>query len=165
VSCYLPTTRAIAYGTSVADRIDGDDNPLVETPGSDSSQSSITDTTDNADNPLPETPGSDSTQSSTTDTTENEDNPSLGIATGDEHGTHVLGIIGAIEDNDIGIQGINDKAPLWVGRAVGSGAWAESLVEFADASDDSEQPNALRLRLRYFSPWGYSRISSCLYCR
>ncbi|MEQ9354453.1 S8 family serine peptidase, partial [Coleofasciculus chthonoplastes] len=45
--------------------------------------------------------------------------------------------------NDIGIEGINDDAPLWVGRAVGSGRWAESLVEFVDAAQESGQPNAV----------------------
>ncbi len=127
------------------DRIDGDDNPLVETGEVDSIQvPSTIDATENKDNPSPEIAAGDSAQvTSTTDATENEDNPSPRIAAGDEHGTHVLGVIGAIEDNDIGIQGINDKAPLWVGRAVGSGEWAESLVEFADAYYDSEQPNAI----------------------
>jgi N-acetylmuramoyl-L-alanine amidase len=60
-----------------------------------------------------------------------------------EHGTHVLGIIGATQDNDIGIDGVNDNAPIWVGRAVGSGQWANSLVEFVDAAKESGQPNAV----------------------
>ncbi|MEQ8467602.1 S8 family serine peptidase, partial [Coleofasciculus sp. E1-EBD-02] len=57
--------------------------------------------------------------------------------------THVLGIIAAQQDNDIGIDGINDDAPLWVGRAVGSGEWADSLVEFVDTAKESSQPNAV----------------------
>lgn len=56
-------------------------------------------------------------------------NPLLRAGEGDEHGSHVLGIIGATRDNGVGIDGINDKAPLWVGRAIGSGQWARSLRE------------------------------------
>lgn len=70
-------------------------------------------------------------------------NPLLRAGEGDEHGSHVLGIIGATRDNGVGIDGINDKAPLWVGRAIGSGKWAESLVEFVDAAVESGQPNAV----------------------
>ena len=74
---------------------------------------------------------------------DNDNNPLLSEGEGNEHGTHILGIIGATENNDIGIDGINDQAPLWVSRAVGSGKWAESLVEFVDAARESEQPNAV----------------------
>ena len=61
---------------------------------------------------------------------------------GNEHGTGVLGIVGATQNNGIGINGINDKAPLWVGRAVGSGNWADSLVEFVNYAQQSGQPHA-----------------------
>ncbi|MBE9126923.1 MULTISPECIES: S8 family serine peptidase [unclassified Coleofasciculus] len=77
------------------------------------------------------------------DRIDSDDNPLLTAGEGNEHGTHVLGIIGATQDNDIGIDGINPDAPLWVGRAVGSGKWAESLVEFVDAAQESGQPNAV----------------------
>ncbi|WP_204103863.1 MULTISPECIES: S8 family serine peptidase, partial [Spirulina sp. CCY15215] len=77
------------------------------------------------------------------DLVDGDDNPLLSEGEGDEHGTHVLGIIGATQDNDLGIDGINDDAPIWVGRAVGSGKWAESLVEFVDAARESGQPNAV----------------------
>ncbi|MBD2121870.1 S8 family serine peptidase [Trichocoleus sp. FACHB-262] len=82
-------------------------------------------------------------------------NPLLRTGEGDEHGTHVLGIIAATQDNTFGIDGINDDAPLWVGRAVGSGQWADSLVEFVDAAKESGQPNAvvnLSLDLTQFNP-------------
>ncbi len=75
----------------------------------------------------------------------------------DEHGTHVLGTIGATQDNGIGIDGVNDDAPLWVGRAIGSGRWADSLAEFVDAFRESEQPNAvvnLSLDLTQINPDG-----------
>ncbi len=73
----------------------------------------------------------------------NDNNSLLAPGEGSEHGTHVLGIIGATRNNDLGIDGINDQAPLWVGRAVGSGQWAQSLVEFVDAAIVSGQPNAI----------------------
>ncbi len=70
-------------------------------------------------------------------------NPLLNAGEGNEHGTHILGIIGATQNNGIGIDGINDQAPLWVGRAIGSGKWAESLVEFVNQALESNQPNAV----------------------
>ncbi|MEP0872778.1 S8 family serine peptidase [Trichocoleus desertorum AS-A10] len=84
-------------------------------------------------------------------------NPLLLSGEGNEHGTHILGIIGATQDNGVGIDGINDDAPLWVGRAVGSGKWADSLVEFVDAAKESGQPNAvvnLSLDLTQVNPDG-----------
>lgn len=77
------------------------------------------------------------------DRIDNDNNPLLGSDEAEDHGTPILGIIGATRDNAIGINGINDTAPLWLGRAVGSGKWAESLVEFVDAAKASGQPNAL----------------------
>ncbi|TVQ22837.1 MAG: DUF4114 domain-containing protein, partial [Leptolyngbya sp. DLM2.Bin15] len=77
------------------------------------------------------------------DLIDGDDNPWIQTDEGDEHGTSVAGIIGATRDNDIGIDGINDKAPLWIGRAVGSGDWSGSLMEFVDAAQESGQPNAV----------------------
>nr|WP_286186731.1 S8 family serine peptidase [Geitlerinema sp. P-1104] len=62
---------------------------------------------------------------------------------GSEHGTHLLGLIAAQQDNGIGIDGINPEAPVWLGRGVGSGEWASSLVEFVDAAAESGQTNAV----------------------
>jgi ElaB/YqjD/DUF883 family membrane-anchored ribosome-binding protein len=61
----------------------------------------------------------------------------------DDHGTKILEIIGATRNNNIGIDGINDKSPLWLGGAVGSNDWAQSLVEFVDAAKASGQPTAV----------------------
>lgn len=77
------------------------------------------------------------------DRTGNDTNSFLQPDEGSQHGTHVLGIIGATRNNGIGINGLNDIAPLWIGRAIGSGRWAESLVEFVDAAKASGQPNAI----------------------
>ncbi|MFB2970221.1 S8 family serine peptidase [Aerosakkonema sp. BLCC-F183] len=91
------------------------------------------------------------------DFVDGDDNPLLQSGEGSEHGTHVLGIIAAQKDNDIGINGINDDAPIWVGRAIGSGKWADSLVEFVDAAKESGQPNAvvnLSLDLTQINPDG-----------
>ncbi|MEA5417832.1 peptidoglycan DD-metalloendopeptidase family protein [Spirulina sp. CCNP1310] len=62
-----------------------------------------------------------------------DDNPFLTEGEGDRHGTQVVNVI----------DGMNDEAPLWLGRAVGSGRWADSLVEFVDAAVESGQPNAV----------------------
>jgi len=62
-----------------------------------------------------------------------DDNPLLEPGEGSEHGTFMLGIIDAI----------NKTAPKWVGRAIDSGRWADSLVEFVDAAKASGQKNAI----------------------
>jgi hypothetical protein len=77
------------------------------------------------------------------DRVDNDNDPLISNGKGNEHGTHVLGIIAATQDNGIGIDGINDKAPVWVGRAIGSGKWAESLKEFVDEFKASGQPNGV----------------------
>ena len=72
-----------------------------------------------------------------------DNNPLLQLGEGDEHGTQMLEIIAATRNNNIGLDGINDRSPLWLGRAVGSGDWGQSLIEFVDAAKASEQPNAV----------------------
>ncbi len=70
-------------------------------------------------------------------------NPILQPGEGNQHGTYIAGIIGATRNNEIGINGINDQAPLYVERAVGSGKWAQALVNFVDASKEMGQPHAI----------------------
>ncbi len=84
-------------------------------------------------------------------------NPFLAPGEGNEHGTHILGIITAEQDNGLGIDGINDEAPVWIGRGIGAGNWSESLVEFVDTFQTSDQPNAvvnLSLDLTQVNPDG-----------
>ena len=59
------------------------------------------------------------------------------------HGTQILKLIAATRNNGIGADGINDQSPVWLGRAVGSGNWAQSLVEFVDAAKALKQTNAV----------------------
>ncbi len=67
------------------------------------------------------------------DYVDGDDNPLLKPGEGSEHGTFMLGIVDAI----------NKTAPKWVGRAIDSGRWADSLVEFVDAARASGQKNAI----------------------
>ncbi|MCT7969204.1 S8 family serine peptidase [Laspinema sp. D1] len=78
-----------------------------------------------------------------TDFVDGDNNPLLEEGEGSEHGTHTLGIIGATQNNGVGIYGINDQAPLWLSRAIGSGKWGEALIEFVDYAIASEQPTAI----------------------
>ncbi|MCT7983796.1 S8 family serine peptidase [Laspinema sp. A4] len=78
-----------------------------------------------------------------TDFVDGDDNPLLEEGEGSEHGTHTLGIIGATQNNGVGIYGINDQAPLWLSRAIGSGKWGDALIEFVDYAIASEQPTAI----------------------
>lgn len=75
-----------------------------------------------------------------------DDNPLLELLEENEqnnHGTKMLEIIAATRNNEVGIDGLNDQSPLWLGRAIGSHDWAQSLVEFVDAVKASGQPNAV----------------------
>ena len=70
-------------------------------------------------------------------------NSLLKTGEGSVHGTQLLDIIGATRGNGIGVDGINDRSPLWLGRAIGSNDWAQSLVEFVDEVKTAKYPNAV----------------------
>ena len=71
-----------------------------------------------------------------------DDNPFIEPGEGNEAGTHRMGIIAANSDNDLIVDGINDNAPLWLGRADAE-TWSNSLTEFVDTAIASEQPHAV----------------------
>jgi Subtilase family len=77
------------------------------------------------------------------DWVDGDSDPRLAAGRGNEHGTHIAGIIGAIADNGIGIDGVNQNAPLVIGRVTGSGKWATALVQYVDRFRASGQPNGL----------------------
>jgi gas vesicle protein len=72
-----------------------------------------------------------------------DSNPLLDGGEHGEHGTAMLGIIGATQHNGIGIDGINDKSSIWLGRALGSGKVAASITEFVDYSKKAGYENAV----------------------
>jgi hypothetical protein len=73
-----------------------------------------------------------------------DSNPFLEPGEGNEHGTHTLGEFAAISGNNLGIDGINGKAPIYLSRATGSGLWTKAIVEAIDRFEaESKQPNLL----------------------
>ncbi|WP_071516960.1 S8 family serine peptidase [Geitlerinema sp. PCC 9228] len=77
------------------------------------------------------------------DRVDGDDNPLLEKGEGNQHGTHTLGLISAQQNNGEGIDGINDEAPVWLGRGVGGNNWEESLNEFVDQVQESGRENAV----------------------
>ena len=76
------------------------------------------------------------------DYNENDSDPTVAGGKG-THLDHVLGIVAATQDNGLGIDGINDDAPLWVSSAVGSGKWEEAVKSFVEAVKASGQPTGV----------------------
>ncbi len=56
--------------------------------------------------------------------------PTLAPGAGNEHGTHLLGLMAALRDNDFGMDGITPESPIWAARAVESGRWADALQDY-----------------------------------
>jgi len=71
-----------------------------------------------------------------------DENPFENASESSERGTHLLGIIKAEQGNDVGIDGINDAVPAWIGRG-SSEQFAQSLNQFVETAKESEQPNAV----------------------
>ena len=70
-------------------------------------------------------------------------NPLIKEGEGSEHGTAMLGIIGATQHNGVGIDGIDATSPIWLGRAIGSGKVAASIAEFVDYAKQAGYKNAV----------------------
>jgi LysM repeat protein len=77
------------------------------------------------------------------DRTDNDNNPLVESGADSEHGTFIWSTIGAIAGNNIGIDGINDRSPVWLGRASGSGEWDLSLTDFVREAKAQKQQNAI----------------------
>lgn len=73
----------------------------------------------------------------------NDANPLLNTGEGSEHGTHVIGLIGAIQDNGQGIDGANNDAQIMITRAVGSGKWADALNEIVSKAQELNKENVI----------------------
>ena len=77
------------------------------------------------------------------DRIDGDNNPLVSSDAENEHGTAVWSLIGARAGNNIGIDGINDRAPVWLGRASGSGQWDLSLTDFVQEAKAQGQRNAI----------------------
>ena len=72
------------------------------------------------------------------DYVDGDTNPLLDQGQGNTHGSHILDIITAHADHT------NGSSPdLWLGRAIGSGHWADSLNEFVDEAKASGHAHAV----------------------
>lgn len=85
-------------------------------------------------------------------------NPLLSPGEGNQHGTHIAGILAATANNGFGIDGLTTaETPLYVARAIGSGNWAQALRDFVDYSKEMGQRHAianLSLDLTQLNPNG-----------
>ncbi|MEG5000885.1 S8 family serine peptidase [Microcoleus sp. B4-D4] len=74
-----------------------------------------------------------------------DSNPLFTAGTGNEHGTFSWGLVSAIQGNDKGIDGYNDKANVYLSRAIGSGEWDLALTDFVGEAKAQKQKNAIAL--------------------
>nr|WP_246276680.1 S8 family serine peptidase [Microcoleus asticus] len=77
------------------------------------------------------------------DRIDGDNNPLVSSDADNEHGTAIWSLIGARAGNNIGIDGINDRAPVWLGRASGSGQWDLSLTDFVHEVKAQGKQNAI----------------------
>ncbi|MEG4368877.1 S8 family serine peptidase, partial [Microcoleus sp. B4b_D2] len=73
------------------------------------------------------------------DLIEGDNNPLLQPNQENQHGDTILEIISASNNQS----DTKKSAPIWLGRAIGSGNWHQSLIEFVDAAIASKQANAV----------------------
>ena len=73
------------------------------------------------------------------DLIEGDNNPLLQPNQGNQHGDTILEIISHSNNQNA----TKKSTPIWLGRAIGSGNWQQSLIEFVDAAKASKQPNAV----------------------
>ena len=79
------------------------------------------------------------------DRIDKDSNPLFTAGTGNEHGTFSWGLVSAIQGNDKGIDGYNDKANVYLSRAIGSGEWDLALTDFVSEAKAQKQKNAIAL--------------------
>ncbi|MEG4804255.1 S8 family serine peptidase [Microcoleus sp. ARI1-B5] len=79
------------------------------------------------------------------DRIDKDSNPLFTAGTGNEHGTFNWGLVSAIQGNDRGIDGYNDKANVYLSRAIGSGEWDLALTDFVSEAKGQKQKNAIAL--------------------
>ncbi|MBE9094624.1 S8 family serine peptidase [Tychonema sp. LEGE 07203] len=79
------------------------------------------------------------------DRIDKDSNPLFTTGTGNEHGTFSWGLVSAIQGNDKGVDGYNDKANVYLSRAIGSGEWDLALTDFVGEAKAQKQKNAIAL--------------------
>ncbi len=79
------------------------------------------------------------------DRIDKDSNPLFTAGSGNEHGTFSWGLVSAIQGNDKGIDGYNDKANVYLSRAIGSGEWDLALTDFVGEAKAQNQKNAIAL--------------------
>ena len=73
---------------------------------------------------------------------DDDSDPTVAPEDDEGNGTFLAGVVGATQENALGIDGINDEAPLWVGAADAT-TWAASLQEFIRDLANSGQQNGV----------------------
>jgi surface antigen/pimeloyl-ACP methyl ester carboxylesterase len=79
------------------------------------------------------------------DRIDKDSDPLLNPGQENEHGTFSWGLVSAIQGNDKGIDGYNDKANIYLSRAIGSGEWDLALTDFVTEAKAQKKKNAIAL--------------------
>jgi surface antigen len=79
------------------------------------------------------------------DRIDKDSNPLFTAGEGNEHGTFSWGLVSAIQGNDKGIDGYNDRANVYLSRAIGSGEWDLALTDFVTEAKAQKKKNAIAL--------------------